>query len=174
MKSIKKRTIKPSDLLTNRDKLSREITSLWNIIRTENIISKSDKRNYDIESTYSRIKRLTDERIKTKLRQQCVNLGISFKDLNPNANVINIYKLCEITEQKVQLLDILKNHTIAPALKAKVGKKGLDRTEILTSAFVKKELKKADLLINELKKKIDDFNNEVEIEEEESSVYLAA
>ena len=53
--------------ITTRDNLSKEITRNWGIIRSENLIDKSEKRNYDMKALLSLIEKLSKERIKMKL-----------------------------------------------------------------------------------------------------------
>ena len=75
-----------------------------------------------------------------------------------------IYKACELKEQLAHWEEILKKHTLNPALKAKAGAKGLGKTETFTSAkiaSIKSSLQKE---INKIDAEIAKFNKDTELE----------
>jgi hypothetical protein len=76
----------------------------------------------------------------------------------------HIFKACELKEQLAHWEEVLKKHTLNPALKAKAGAKGLGKTETFTSAkiaSIKSSLQKE---INKIDAEIAKFNNETELE----------
>ena len=148
--------IKPMTIISGRDGLSLSITKYWNIIKSENLIDKRQKRNYDLKEVYKKICEMAEQRVIFKLKQQCFNMGMHIKDLPTDANIINVFKLTELNERKVQLMKI---RTLDPKLKAKKGKRNLTKTEVFTSDLIKKEIQNIDLAINEIKLKMDEFNN---------------
>lgn len=169
MKSITtKKNIKPNTLISKRDSITSEIAKLWKIIATENVIRKGLKRNYNMEGVLLRISGLYDELVTVKLRIQCANMGMKFKDLPLDANVINIYKLSAQNEYYVKLDEMMKKHTISPTLKAKKGKRALSVTEELTYNKLRTLRDNCSLTLNELRKKIAEFNDNTEIPEDEA------
>ena len=148
--------IKANDIIETRDKLSTEITKYWNIIRIENVVNKNYQRNYDLKALHTLIQDLAIKRADAKLKALCLNLGIdSYDKLSNDCNQMNIFMLCELQEQKVQLNQI---KTINPKLKALKGKKNLNKTEVMTSNYIKAHIDELDKRIIEYKKKIADFN----------------
>ena len=114
--------------------ISNEITFYWNKIKEENVIPKEAKRNYDLKELLQKIKTLSEERILLKLYMQCINMGYKkFTELPKDNNYLNIFTLCEKTEQ---LFHLSKIKTLDPKLKRSKGKKNLDKTEELTSAYI--------------------------------------
>ncbi len=173
MKSITK-TIKPNMLIDKRDKLTNEISHYWKIIATENVLKKGLTRNYDLKSLLIHIRATYDELVIVKLRIQCANMGIKLKDLSSDANIINIYKLSALNEYIVKLDEMMKHHTINPVLKAKRGKKGLAVNEELTYNYLRAKKNECSLPLNELRKKIAEFNDNTDLNEEEIPLFLAA
>jgi len=84
---------------------------------------------------------------------------------------LDIFRLAEMKEIKVKLGKI---RTINPKLKAAKGKKALNKTEVLTSNWIKARIKDIDLKITEIEKKISDFNESHELDEEKAPMSLAA
>lgn len=178
MKEIKKNTAIMTTLITatsaisTRDLLSKEIMKNWGIIRSENLIDKNASRNYDMKALLNRIEKLAKERIKMKLYTQLINMGFAkFSDLPKNSLYPIIFELSEKNEQFVQLGLI---PTLDAKLKAKKGKAKISKTEELTSAFIKQKREKLQLEINDLKKKIENYNATATLDIEEISVALAA
>ena len=164
--------IKAIDIINKRDSLSTEISKYWNIMRVENIVGRNYKRNYDLKALFTMIKELADQRVTAKLQLLCLNLGITkFSDLPLDSNQINIFKLCELTEQKVQLGQI---KTLSPKLKAAKGKNNLSKTEVLTSNWIKARVDEIDLQIVELKKKMTEFNESTELDMSKAPLALVA
>jgi len=164
--------IKAINIINNRDNLSNEITKYWNIIRVENVVSKNYTRNYDLKSIYTMIKVLADKRIAAKLQILCLNMGLkSFSDLPIDSNQINIFKLSELTEQKVQLMQI---KTLNPKLKALKGKNNLNKTEALTSNWIKARVDELELQILDIKKKLTEFNESAELDISKAPEFLTA
>lgn len=166
--------IKANKLIDERNKLTTEISKLWNIIATENVLRKGNKRNYDLKQVLYRIKDLYETTILTKLKIQCINMGIKLKDLPKDANIINIYKLSAYNEYCVKVDEMMRLHTINPTIKVKRGKRALSVTEELTHAYFEREKREYTLKTNELRKRIEEFNNNTEIEEEDVPLYLVA
>lgn len=173
MKSITT-NIKPNILITKRDKLTDEISRYWRIIKTENVIKKGFKRNYDLKLLLVTIHAMYDELLIVKLRIQCANMGMKFKDLSKDANIINIYKLSSLNEYYVKLGELIEKHTINPVLKAKKGKRALTITEELTRSYLRGKQNECILNLNELRKAIADFNDNTDLSDDSAPLFLIA
>lgn len=173
MKSITT-NIKPNILITKRDKLTDEISRYWRIIKTENVIKKGFKRNYDLKVLLVTIRAMYDELLIVKLRIQCANMGMKFKDLPKDANIINIYKLSSLNEYYVKLGELIEKHTINPVLKAKKGKRALTITEELTRSYLRGKQNECTLNLNELRKAIADFNDNTDLSDDSAPLFLIA
>lgn len=151
--------------------ISNEITFYWNKIKEENVIPKEAKRNYDLKALLQKIETLSEERILLKLYMQCINMGYKkFTELSKDNNYLNIFTLCEKTEQ---LFHLSKIKTLDPKLKRSKGKKNLDKTEELTSAYIAGLKNKLQLEINKINKDITDFNEKAELNIEAPALSLA-
>ena len=167
MKSITSKYI-----ITRRKELSNEITKYWNIIKNENVIPPGAKRNFDLKALILDIQAKAEERILLKLYLQCINMGYKkFSELPITNNYLDIFTL---SEKQEQLFHLSKIKTLDPKLKRAKGKKNLDKTEELTSAYISSLKAKLQLEINALNKKIEDFNNGAELNIEEAPLSLAA
>lgn len=167
MKSITSKYI-----ITRRKELSNEITKYWNIIKNENVIPTGAKRNFDLKALILDIQAKAEERILLKLYLQCINMGYKkFSELPITNNYLDIFTL---SEKQEQLFHLSKIKTLDPKLKRAKGKKNLDKTEELTSAYISSLKTKLQLEINALNKKIEDFNNGAELSIEEAPLSLAA
>ena len=167
MKSITSKYI-----ITRRKELSNEITKHWNIIKNENVIPTGAKRNFDLKALILDIQAKAEERILLKLYLQCINMGYKkFSELPITNNYLDIFTL---SEKQEQLFHLSKIKTLDPKLKRAKGKKNLDKTEELTSAYISSLKAKLQLEINALNKKIEDFNNGAELSIEEAPLSLAA
>lgn len=152
--------------------ISNEITFYWNKIKEENVIPKKAKRNYDLKELLQKIEILSEERILSKLYMQCINMGYKkFTELSKDNNYLNIFTLYEKTEQ---LFHLSKIKTLDPKLKRSKGKKNLDKTEELTSAYIAGLKNKLQLEINKINKDITDFNEKAELNIEAPALSLAA
>ena len=167
MKSITSKYI-----IARRKELSNEITKYWNIIKNENVIPTGAKRNFDLKALILDIQAKAEERILLKLYLQCINMGYKkFSELPITNNSLDIFTL---SEKQEQLFHLSKIKTLDPKLKRAKGKKNLDKTEELTSAYISSLKAKLQLEINALNKKIEDFNNGAELNIEEAPLSLAA
>ena len=167
MKSITSKYI-----ITRRKELSNEITKYWKIIKNENVIPPGAKRNFDLKALILDIQAKAEERILLKLYLQCINMGYKkFSELPITNNYLDIFTL---SEKQEQLFHLSKIKTLDPKLKRAKGKKNLDKTEELTSAYISSLKAKLQLEINALNKKIEDFNNGAELNIEEAPLSLAA
>ena len=167
MKSITSKYI-----ITRRKELSNEITKYWNIIKNENVIPTGAKRNFDLKALILDIQAKAEERILLKLYLQCINMGYKkFSELPITNNYLDIFTL---SEKQEQLFHLSKIKTLDPKLKRAKGKKNLDKTEELTSAYISSLKAKLQLEINALNKKIEDFNNGAELNIEDAPLSLAA
>lgn len=167
MKSITSKYAK-----TRRDTLSKDITKYWAIIKNENIISKETTRNYELKVLLTKIQEMAEERILMKLYLQCINMGYKkFSDL-PAEN--NYYTIFSLSEKQEQLFHLGKIKTIDPKIKRAKGKKGLNISEELTSAYITTLKNKLQLEINKLNKDLEDFNDNAELNIESAPLCLAA
>lgn len=167
MKSITSKYI-----ITRRKELSNEITKYWNIIKNENVIPTGAKRNFVLKALILDIQAKAEERILLKLYLQCINMGYKkFSELPITNNYLDIFTL---SEKQEQLFHLSKIKTLDPKLKRAKGKKNLDKTEELNSAYISSLKAKLQLEINALNKKIEDFNNGAELNIEEAPLSLAA
>jgi hypothetical protein len=164
--------MKANKFIEKRDKISSDISKYWNIIHVENVVNKNYQRTYDLKKVYDDIQSLAQERILVKLKLLCINLGLKkFSDLPADCNQYDVFKLCELQEMKVRLGQI---KTLNPALVAKKGKKGLNKTQVLTAHWVKARTSELDLQIIALKEKIAKFNEDTEFDDSEAPAFLAA
>lgn len=162
---------KAKNILKKRDELSNNITKYWNIIQVENVVNKNFKRHYDLKALYNDILNMCEERSLTKLKALCINMGLfKFNDLPIDNIQLDIFKLAEYKEIKVRLGKI---RTINPKLKAK-GKKNLNKTEMLTSDWIKARIKDLDIKIIDIEKKIEEFNEAKELDETTAPMSLVA
>jgi hypothetical protein len=167
MKSITSKYAK-----NRRDELSKDITKYWTIIKNENIISKETIRNYDLKVLLTKIQEMTEERILMKLYLQCINMGYKkFSDL-PAEN--NYYTIFSLSEKQEQLFHLGKIKTINPKIKRAKGKKNLNISEKLTSAYISNIKNKLQIEINKLNKDLEDFNDKAELDIESAPICLAA
>lgn len=164
--------MKAIKFIENRDKLSNEISKYWNIISKQNIVPKALKRTHDLKKLYIEIMNLADQRALVKLKLIAINMGYKkFKDLPAELNQYDVFKLCELNEIKVKLQRI---PTLNPILKAKKGKKALNKSEELTSNWIKARIQEIDLKIIKLQEKLTKFNEETEFDDSEAPLALAA
>lgn len=164
--------MKAIKFIENRDKLSNEISKYWNIISKQNIVPKALKRTHDLKKLYTEIINLADQRALVKLKLIAINMGYKkFKDLPAELNQYDVFKLCELNEIKVKLQRI---PTLNPILKAKKGKKALNKSEELTSNWIKARIQEIDLKIIKLQEKLTKFNEETEFDDSEAPLALAA
>lgn len=167
MKSITSKYTK-----NRRDELSKDITKYWTIIKNENIISKETIRNYDLKVLLTKIQEMAEERILMKLYLQCINMGYKkFSDL-PAEN--NYYTIFSLSEKQEQLFHLGKIKTIDPKIKRAKGKKNLNISEELTSAYISNIKNKLQIEINKLNKDLEDFNDKAELDIESAPICLAA
>ena len=95
-----------------------------------------------------------------------INSGIkkfSFKDIK-NDHYYRIYMLNELNEQKTHLTIVKTKHTINPATKAKLGKRGLSKDEVFTNAKCAQLIRDIDIRIQNLKAEIENSNKNAKIE----------
>ena len=164
--------MKAIKFIENRDKLSNEISKYWNIISKQNVLPKMLKRTHDLKKLYTEITALADQRALVKLKLIAINMGYKkFSDLPAELNQYDVFKLCELQEIKVKLQRI---PTLNPVIKAKKGKKALNKTEELTSNWIKARIKEIDLKIIDLQEKLTKFNEETEFDDSEAPLALAA
>lgn len=167
MKSITSKYAK-----SRRDELSKDITKYWTIIKNENIISKGTIRNYELKALLTKIQEMAEERILMKLYLQCINMGYKkFSDL-PAEN--NYYTIFSLSEKQEQLFHLGKIKTIDPKIKRAKGKKNLNISEELTSAYISNIKNKLQIEINKLNKDLEDFNDKAELDIESAPICLAA
>lgn len=167
MKSITSKYAK-----NRRNELSKDITKYWTIIKNENIISKETIRNYDLKVLLTKIQEMAEERILIKLYLQCINMGYKkFSDL-PAEN--NYYTIFSLSEKQEQLFHLGKIKTIDPKIKRAKGKKNLNISEELTSAYISNIKNKLQIEINKLNKDLEDFNDKAELDIESAPICLAA
>lgn len=159
---------KAKNLIQKRDSLSSNITKYWNIIYVENVVNRNYTRNYDLKQLYSEILEMGQKRAMAKLKTLCINMGIkNLKDLSKDNIQYDIFYLSELKEVKVKLMKLRKEHTINPKLKASKGKKNLSKTEVLTFNWVSARIKDMDLEITELNRKLEEFNENAEFEDDD-------
>lgn len=164
--------MKSTEILKTRDELSNNISKYWNIINVENVVNRNYKRNYNLKELYDSIIIMCSDRALFKLKALCINMGIfNFKDLATDSIQLDIFMLAELKEIKIRLGKI---RTLNPKLKKKKGKNNLNKTEVLTSDWIKARKNELDLQINELEKKISSFNESHELNEEKAPMKLIA
>ena len=72
---MKEKSITAIEAIALRDKLSRDISRMWDIISTENVADKNYKRNYDMKLILKKIDELSKQRVEVKLQIQLINMG---------------------------------------------------------------------------------------------------
>lgn len=164
--------MKAIKFIENRDKLSNEISKYWNIISKQNVLPKMLKRTHDLKKLYTEINNLADQRALVKLKLIAINMGYKkFSDMPTELNQYDVFKLCELNEIKVKLQRI---PVLNPTLKAKKGKKALNKSEELTSNWIKARIQEIDIKIIKLQEKLTKFNEEAEFDDSEAPLALAA
>lgn len=161
-----KTDLKPNKLIQKRTEIENQINRYWNIIEKENVIPKNQTRNYNLKGIIASFKGLYDNLVDIKLRIQCANLGMKYKDLPKDANIINVYRYSALADYKKRLTMIMNKFTIPSKTKIKYGKNKLKVTEELTSDYLKKLIDECTLPLNKFQKDITDFNDNVTIEDE--------
>lgn len=164
--------VKPSELIKRRDGLNKEISRYWEIIAKENVIKKGLMRNYNLKVLLTQIRALYDQLVLVKLNIQCINMGMKFKDLTEDMNVVNIYRLSALNEYCVKIDEMIDKHTLNPVLKAKKGKRGLGVTEEITRSYFRNKKNECALLLNKLRKNIADFNDNTDLSDDEVPAFL--
>jgi len=171
-----------SNIINIRKNLDAEINKSWRIIRNENIMSNKDIKaglgsGKDMKALYNHITQLMQKRIMIKGMLQCLNMGITkfnYEDFKKSNN-FNIFAACEAKEAITQLKMI---PTINPTEKAKKGKKGIGKTEGMTSAFIASKIHNHQLEADKHDAAMEKFNKETSIDisgiSEEFENYLAA
>ena len=150
---MKKESITAIEAIALRDKLSRDISRMWDIIATENVTEKGYKRNYDMKLILKKIDELSKQRVEVKLQIQLINMGYKKRSETPvNWLYPQIYELSEKNERYVKLGNI---KTLDLALKPR-----LNKTEVLTRKYVTQLREKLQLDTVAIRKKLDDYNNE--------------
>lgn len=159
------------DIITRRDTLCKEKTRYWKIIKSENIMSNKEKKaglgsGMDLKALHNSILQMSENLIKTKLMLNAINNGITTFNYDDakKTHYYRIYKACELKEQLSHWEEILKKHTLNPALKSKAGVKGLGKTETFTSAKIASIKKNLQLEINKIDAEIAKFNDETTLE----------
>lgn len=167
--------IKSTEIKAKLEKLNKDITNSWIIIRTENLVENGFKRHYDMKALLDDINKKAIDRIQTKLDQFCINLGFHSRSDFPKDSIYPIiFELSEKNEQFVQLGIIIEKSTINPITKMKKGKKNLKQNEELTRDYLNKLRNNLQLEINGLKKKLADFNDDAELDTTKAYMYMAA
>lgn len=157
-------------LIAYRDNICKTKTKYWHIIKTENVISKKDKKagfgKYDLATLHNQIMQMSETLIKIKLMINMINMNtdiskpISFDfEEAKKSHYYNIFKASELKEQFTHWDDIQKKATINPAIKAKAGAKGTGKIETFSFQKIKAMKDKLQLAINDTDKKIADYNN---------------
>lgn len=170
---MNKKSIKftSSNIISLRDEICKTKTRYWKIIKSENIMSNKEKKagvgsGFDLKALHNQILQMTDKLIKTKLMLNAINNGVTKFDFDEakKTHYYRIYKACELKEQLAHWEEILKKHTLNPALKAKAGVKGLGKTEVFTSAKIASIKKNLQLEINKIDAEIAKFNENTTLE----------
>lgn len=144
------------EIIDKRDKLSADITRGWNILKSENVVFRGYKRNYDMKKQLEEILDMCKERVESKLQAMAINLG--FDDINdlPKGNIYpTIFEVGELKEIHRHLEYI---PTLDPAVVKKYGKKKMKKTEVLTRGFITNLRNTLSIRINALNKELADHN----------------
>jgi hypothetical protein len=147
-----------NQFIKERNELTEKISDYWNIIATENVVKKTYIRNYDLEKVILTIIELYKRLIIVKLQLQCLNMGIKYEDLSPEANIRAIYCLGVYRELVVKLNEMKQKHTINENVKRKLGLKNMSVTEALTSSYFRNMIERYTIEVNKYQKLIAEFN----------------
>lgn len=167
-KSIK---LTSKDIIIKRDQICKDKTRYWKIIKSENVMSKKDKKagmgsGCDLAALHNTILQNTETLIKIKLMLNCINNGITTFNYEEakKTHYYTIYRSSELKEQLAHWDEILNKHTINPVAKKKAGAKGLSKTETFSVEKITSIKKKLTLEINKLNEKIVKFNEDTTLE----------
>ena len=86
----------------------------------------------------------------------------------------NYYTIFSLSEKQEQLFHLGKIKTIDPKIKRAKGKKNLNNSEELTTAYISNIKNKLQIEINKLNKDLEDFNDKAELDIESAPICLAA
>lgn len=163
--------MKAIEFIKKRDELSENISKYWDIIHKQNLLPKTLKRSHDMKALFTEIIALADQRALVKLKLIAINMGYKkFSDLLVEQQY-DVFKLCELNEIKVKLQ---RTPTLNPTLKAKKGKKALNKSEELTANWIKARIQEIDLKIIKLQEKLTKFNEATEFDDSEALLALTA
>lgn len=150
-------TASANNIIDKRDNLSTEITRGWDIIKSENVVFRGYKRNYDMKKQLENIIDMCKERIEVKLQIMAINLGLDDVNDLPKDNIYpSILELSELKEIDRHLGYV---PTLDPAIVKKYGKKKMKKTEVLTRGFISNLRGNLNIRINALNKELKDYND---------------
>lgn len=149
------------ELLDKRESYNSEISRMWKVILTENVLEKHEEcmRTMDLKAAYQEIQRLSKLRVTAKLNSMAANMGFSsVEEAQPFLAKSCFPIIFEIWEVRDRLENWREVKTLNPAVKAKYGKKNMRKREQITSNYKNEEIKKLNLLSNQLQQKLIEFN----------------
>lgn len=165
---MSKKKLNAKDLLSKRKDYDKTIAKYSDILQTENVLNKWSKRYHDLRKVLEQVEKYRNNRVKTKLYLQCLNLGLkSFNELPADCNYKTVFELSEMNEHLVMLEKI---PYLDPAAKvkakhrAKTKKPVVLNTEELSFYFLKEQKEKTMAKIKELEFLRDQYNENAELE----------
>lgn len=139
-----------SSIIDYREKIDKKINFYHDVLKTENIVNKNSKRNYNLKKVITKIFDLSHQRVLAKLDNLCINLGYKSRTELPKSSIYPIiYELSEKTELIVRLSKI-------PTL----PKKNPSKTEELNKGYINNLINGLKLEAISLRNKLEIFNNE--------------
>lgn len=162
--------VSADSLLQKRKLLDRDIALGWKLIRVENLVPKGVARTTDIKELYARLVNLSDDRLRTKLDIQCINIGLrARKELSDSAVYPLIYRLSELREREVAInkIDTLKKISTTTKSHTKY-------TNALSDTFLKGELKAIHIETTRILKTLASNNASTFFDTTEDYAYFAA
>lgn len=163
-KSIK---LNSGKIISMRDEINATKKKYWKIIRTTNLLSKTEIKNgfrtHDIKSLYNQITQLAEKLVLVKGMLCYLNMGIiAFNEEEfKKTNNYSIFQACELKEIIAQLKMI---PTLDPKTKSQKGLKAIGKDEVFTSAKIAALIKDLELKANKFDNSMDNFNKNTEID----------
>ena len=163
-KSIK---LNSGKIISMRDEINATKKKYWKIIRTTNLLSKTEIKNgfrtHDIKSLYNQITQLAEKLVLVKGMLCYLNMGITTfnEEEFKKTNNYSIFQACELKEIIAQLKMV---PTLDPKTKAQKGLKAMPKDEVFTSAKIASLIKELELKANKFDTAMDNFNKNTNID----------
>lgn len=166
-KSIK---LNASNIINMRDSIIINKKTNWKYIMLYNLMSKKEinagLRKKDPKSLYNEITQMIEKIVYIKGMLFYLNMGKTTfdKDEFKKTNNYSIFQAQELKELVAKLMELKKDHTLNPKLKATKGLKNIGKEEVFTSAKIDALIKDLQLKIAKFDAAIEEFNTKTDID----------